>query len=45
MSKHESIGVYDYDRIKLCDLYDSHNDLIGQAYDITVTQKIDSIYY
>ena len=44
MSKHESIGVYDYDRIKLCDLYDSHNDLIGQAYDITVTQKIDGTH-
>ena len=44
MNKHESISVYDYDRIKLCDLYDSNNDLIGQAYDINVTQNIDGTH-
>ena len=44
MNKHESISVYDYDRIKLCDLYDSNNDLIGQAYDITVTKNIDGTH-
>lgn len=38
MSKHETIGVYDYDRNKLCDLYDSQNDLIGQAYEIRVSK-------
>lgn len=37
MSKHETIGVFDYQRNKLCDLYDSQNDLVGQAYGIKVT--------
>ena len=30
-----SISVYNYSREKLCDLYDSQNDLSGQAYGIT----------
>ena len=30
-----SISVFDYSRNKLCDLYDSQNDLNGQAYGIT----------
>lgn len=30
-----SIAVFDYSRQKLCDLYDSQTDLIGQAYGIT----------
>ena len=29
-----SMGVYDYSGNKLCDLYDSQNDLRGQAYNI-----------
>ena len=37
MGKHETIAVFDYDRKKLCDLYDSQNDLVGQAYDIVVS--------
>lgn len=30
-----SMGVFDYAGNKLCDLYDSQNDLRGQAYGIT----------
>ena len=41
MGKHETLGIYDYDREKICDLYDSQCDLIGQAYDIKVTKEID----
>lgn len=44
MSKHESVSVYDYDRNKLCDLYDSSCDLIGQSYGITVTRSIDGTH-
>lgn len=29
-----AMGVYDYSGNKLCDLYDSQNDLRGQAYNI-----------
>ena len=44
MAKHETLGVYDYSRRKLCDLYDSQNDLIGQAYDIEVTKDKDGYH-
>ena len=30
-----NISVYDYDRVKLCDLYDSEIELRGQAFNIT----------
>ena len=39
MAKHYSLGVYDYDRQKICELYDSNVDLVGQAYDIKVTDE------
>ena len=44
MSKHETLGVYDYKRNKLCDLYDSEIDLIGQAYGITVTEDFNGYH-
>ena len=39
MAEHYSLGVYDYDRQKICELYDSNVDLVGQAYDIKVTDE------
>ena len=36
MDKYVTIGVYDYNRNKLCDLYDSRIELAGQAYDIEI---------
>ena len=44
MGKHETIAVFDYDRKKLCDLYDSQNDLIGQAYDIVVSTDFNGMH-
>ena len=41
MGKHETLGIYDYDREKICDLYDSQCELIGQAYDIKVSKEIN----
>lgn len=41
MNKHVTIGVYDYDRQKLCDLYDNQTELIGQAYGIVYTKSLD----
>ncbi len=41
MGKHETLGIYDYDREKICDLYDSRTELIGQAYNIKVTKDIN----
>ena len=37
MANHYSLGIYDYQRKKICDLYDSQNDLSGQAYGIQVS--------
>lgn len=44
MAKHYSLGVYDYDLQKLCDLYTSDYDLIGQAYDIKVTKDTNGYH-
>ena len=44
MAKHYSLGIYDYDRTKICELYDSNVDLLGQAYDIKYT-KDDEGYH
>ena len=41
MSEHETLGVYDYERNKLCDLYDSQYELYAQAYDIVVGTNWD----
>ena len=43
MTQHDifsSLTVFDYDDNKLCDLYDSQNDLTGQAYGISFTRSI-----
>ena len=42
--KHYSIGVYDYDRQKVCELYDSNLDLVGQAFDIKYTLDISGYH-
>lgn len=44
MSKHETLGIFDYQRNKICDLYDSQNDLIGQAYGIKVTTEWNGMH-
>lgn len=38
-----NVGVYDYEGNKLCDLYDSQVNLIGQAYQIDHTQNEDGV--
>ena len=38
-----SLGIYDYDRNKLCDLYDSQNHLAGQAYNIQWVKNYNGI--
>lgn len=35
-----SMGVYDYSNNKLCELYDSQNNVRGQAYGITFTEAM-----
>lgn len=35
-----SMGVFDYSGNKLCDLFDSQNELRGQAYHIRFTEPI-----
>ena len=35
-----SMGVYDYSNNKLCELYDSQNNVRGQAYGITFTEPM-----
>ena len=35
-----SLGVYDYSGNKLCELYDSQNDIRGQAYGISFTEAM-----
>ena len=37
---HRSISVYDYNRKKVCDLYDSYSAARGQAYNIAETEEI-----
>ena len=41
MSKHETLSIHDYSRNKICDLYDSSVELIGQAYDIEIVKEFD----
>lgn len=36
---HEILSVFDYSDNKLCDLYDSHLDVRGQAFDITTVKE------
>lgn len=44
MEKHYTLGIFDYDRNKICDLYDSQNELDGQAYGIRVTKEINGYH-
>lgn len=44
MAKHYTLGVYDYDRNKKCELYDSSLDLVGQAYDIQYTVQMNGTH-
>lgn len=37
---HISIAVFDYERNKLCDLYDSSVQADGQVYDIVLTEEL-----
>lgn len=37
--KHISLGVFDYQRNKLCDLYDSFSHVQGEAYNISFTEE------
>lgn len=41
MEHYYSLGIYDYNREKICDLYDSQVELIGQAYQIIHSENID----
>lgn len=38
---HKTIGIYDYNKKKICDLYDSNIQLEGQAYNITHKEDIE----
>lgn len=44
MDKHYTLGIYDYDKNKICDLYDSQVELFGAAYDITVTEEFNGYH-
>ena len=39
--KRVSLAVFDYGRKKVCDLYDSSTQALGQAYDITYTEELN----
>ena len=43
MNRVTSIGIYDYERTKLCDLYDSNGNISGQAYNISWEKNMDGI--
>lgn len=42
--KHETLAIYNYNREKICDLYDSQVQLDGEAFDITVTTEINGYH-
>lgn len=44
MDRHYTLGVFNYNRQKLCDLYDSWVELAGQAYDIVVTEEMNGYH-
>ena len=44
MVNHYSLGIYDYDRKKICELYDSNVELLGQAYDISVSVDMNGAH-
>jgi hypothetical protein len=39
--KHTTICICDYNRTKLCDLYDSSINAVGQAYEPVYTKEIN----
>lgn len=39
-----SLGIYDYDKQKICDLYDSQSSVAGQAYDVKFTKNYNGIH-
>lgn len=39
--KHVSLGIYNFNREKLCDIYDSYVAAKGQAYDISLTVELN----
>lgn len=43
MSIVTSIGIYGYDRNKICDLYDSESSIHGQAYDISFEKNANGV--
>lgn len=43
MNKVTNIGIYNYEKTKLCDLYDSQGDIRGQAYNISWTKANDGL--
>jgi len=38
--EHVSLSVFDYNKKKICDLYDSNLFTTGQAYNIVLTEEI-----
>lgn len=39
--EHVSLAVFDYNRKKLCDIYDSDAEASGQAKNIILTQELN----
>lgn len=44
MGKIANISVFDYDREKICDLYDSQNDMPGSAYNIDFVKNYNGVH-
>lgn len=44
MGKHYSLGIFDYERVKICDLYDSELELTGQAYGIEASVEMNGYH-
>lgn len=41
MKEHVTQGLYDHDRVKICELFDSEAQSIGQAYDLCYVNEIN----
>ena len=39
-----NVGIFDYDREKICDLYDSQADVQGSAYDIEFIKNYNGVH-
>ena len=44
MGKIANISIFDYDREKICDLYDSQNDMPGSAYNIDFVKNYNGVH-